>query len=56
MSRKRIYQIIEKSEGHDKLSSVYDISMIVIIVISLIPLVFKEDNTFFITSRLSSIL
>lgn len=44
MGRKRIFQIIEKSEGHDKLSSIYDISMIVIITISLIPLAFKEDN------------
>ena len=47
MSRKRIYEIIEKSEGHDKLSSIYDFSMIVIIVISLIPLAFKEDNAVF---------
>lgn len=47
MSRKRIYEIIEKSEGHDKLSSVYDFSMIIIIVVSLIPLAFKEENTVF---------
>lgn len=45
MSRKRIYEIIEKSEGNDKLSSIYDFSMIVIIIISLIPLAFKEENT-----------
>ena len=47
MSRKRIYEIIEKSEGHDKLSSIYDFSMIVIIVISMIPPAFKEDNAVF---------
>ena len=47
MSRKRIYEIIEKSEGDDKLSSIYDYSMIVIIVMSLIPLAFKEDNIVF---------
>lgn len=47
MSRKRIYEIIEKAKGHDKLSSAYDFLMIIIIVISLIPLAFKEDNTFF---------
>ena len=48
MGRKRIYEIIEKSEGNDKLSSIYDFSMIVIIIISLIPLAFKKENTFFI--------
>lgn len=47
MSRKRIYEIIEKSEGNDKLSTIYDFSMIIFIVISLIPLAFKEENTFF---------
>lgn len=47
MSRKRIFEIIEKSEGDDKLSSIYDYSMIVIIVMSLIPLAFKEDNIVF---------
>ena len=47
MSRKRIFEIIEKSGGHDKLSSIYDFTMIVIILVSLIPLAFKEDNTLF---------
>ena len=47
MSRKRIFVIIEKSDGNDKLSSIYDFSMIFIIVLSLIPLAFKEDNTVF---------
>lgn len=47
MSRKRIYEIIEKSEGQDKLSSLYDFAMIIIILISLIPLAFKADNIFF---------
>ncbi|MCR4962346.1 MAG: ion transporter [Firmicutes bacterium] len=45
MNRKRIYEIIEKSNDHDTLNSVYNFSMIIIIVISLIPLVFKEENT-----------
>lgn len=44
MSRKRIYQIIEKSEGHDIASAVYDYSMIVIIIASLVPLAFKTDT------------
>ena len=47
MSRKRIYEIIEKSEGHDTLSAVYDYSMIVVIIVSLIPLAFKEDTPLF---------
>lgn len=45
--RKRIYQIIEKSDGDDKLSRVYDIFMMIVIVASLVPLAFKEENTAF---------
>ena len=48
MSRKRIYEIIEKSDGHDTLSAVYDYLMIIVIVISLIPLAFKEDTQLFL--------
>ncbi len=47
MTRKRVFEIIEKSEGHDTLSSIYDFTMIIIIVISLIPLAFKKDNAVF---------
>ena len=47
MKRKRVFEIIEKSNGTDKLSTLYDLFMIIIIVISLIPLAFKEDNAFF---------
>ena len=43
--RKRIFEIIEKTDGNDKPSLVYDICMIVVIVISLIPLAFKQENT-----------
>lgn len=42
--RKRIFQIIELSEGHDKASSVYDFGMIFIILLSLVPLAFKETT------------
>ena len=48
MSRKRVFEIIEKSDGHDLLSSIYDYVMIVAIVASLVPLAFKTDNTAFI--------
>lgn len=40
--RKRIYEIIEKAEGNDRLSAIYDFAMIVFIVISLVPLAFKN--------------
>ena len=46
--RKSIYEIIEKSDGSNKLSQFYDVFMILIIGISLIPLAFKQDNTAFI--------
>lgn len=41
--RKRLYEIISASNGNDKLSSVYDIFMIAVIIISLVPLVFKQS-------------
>ncbi len=41
--RKRIYEIIEKSNGDDRLSSVYDLFMIIVIISSLVPLAFKTD-------------
>ena len=47
MSRKRIFDIIEKSEGHDIPSSIYDYVMIVAIVVSLTPLAFKMDTVEF---------
>ena len=40
--RKRLFEIIEKSNGNDKFSSIYDIFMLVIILISLVPLAFKD--------------
>ena len=46
--RKRIYQIIEKSDGNDKISSLYDFTMIFIIIISLIPLAFKQELSIFV--------
>ena len=40
--RKRIFEIIEVSENGDKISKAYDIVMIIAIILSLIPLAFKE--------------
>ena len=42
--RKRIYEIIEKSEGRDIASAIYDYAMIVVIISSLVPLAFKVDT------------
>jgi len=46
--RKKIYEIIELSNGSDIWSSIYDYSMIIVIAASIIPLAFKQDNTVFL--------
>lgn len=45
MKRKRVFEIVEKSEGNDRLSAVYDFFMIAVIIISLVPLAFKQENS-----------
>lgn len=45
--RKRIYEIIEVSQDNDKLSAIYDVVMLIAIIISIIPLAFKNSYTFF---------
>ncbi|MCC8098408.1 MAG: hypothetical protein LIO44_07675 [Eubacterium sp.] len=45
--RKKIYDIIEPSEGENLLSSIYDGAMMFLIVLSLVPLAFKGDNIVF---------
>lgn len=47
--RKRLFEIIELSDGNDRISRLYDLVMMCAIVISLIPLAFKEINTLFLT-------
>lgn len=55
--RERIYHIIEKSNGEDKLSQIYDIFMMIAIVASLIPLAFKEENAlFFWTDKVAMVI
>lgn len=44
--RKRIFQVVEVAENNDKLSSIYDVFMMITIVISLVPLMTKSQNTF----------
>ncbi len=42
--RKRIFEIIEKAEENDVASKIYDVSMLAVIFISLIPIMTKENN------------
>lgn len=42
--RKRIYEIIEKSDGNDKISRIYDVFMMVSIILSIIPLCFIDQT------------
>ena len=42
--RKRIFEVIEVAREDDRLSAVYDAFMIVMIVLSLVPLLFKEQT------------
>ena len=46
--RKRIHQIIEIAEENDLTSRTYDISMMIVIFLSLIPLAFKEQFSVFL--------
>lgn len=46
--RKRIYEIIEIAEGEDRLSQIYDVLMFLSIIISIIPLAFKETRLEFV--------
>ena len=45
--RKRIYEIIEVGDIDDKISRIYDIFMMVVIICSIIPLCFHEETDFF---------
>ena len=45
--RKKLYEIIEPSDGKKRLSGIYDFFMMAMIVLSIIPLAFKETNTVF---------
>ncbi len=45
--RKRIYDVIEASDGRSLASTIYDYLMIAMIIASLVPLAFKEDTALF---------
>ena len=55
--RKRLFEVIETSDGDDLVSSLYDIVMLIAIVISIIPLAFKQSNEFFrITDIITTVI
>ena len=45
--RNRIYEIIEKDRAGDRISVIYNSCMLVLIVLSMLPLAFKETNALF---------
>ena len=45
--RKRIFEIIETAQENDRLSNVYDIFMMIVIVASLVPLAIKGEHPAF---------
>ena len=45
--RKRIYEVIEVSKDGDKLSTAYDLFMLITIIVSIIPLGFKQTRPLF---------
>ncbi len=46
--RKKIFEMVEPGEGLNKVSSFYDYFMMMVIIASLIPLAFKNENTSFL--------
>ena len=52
--RKKIYRIIELSNGSDVWSSIYDYFMMIVIVASIVPSAFKQDTTlYFIIDKIA---
>ena len=55
--RKRIFEIIEVAKENDTASKIYDIAMMCTIVLSMIPLLFKEQSqVFFVMDLLVAIM
>jgi voltage-gated potassium channel len=51
LTRKRIYEIIEPSQGHDVSSSIFDISIIILILVNIIAVVAASFNSFYETHQ-----
>ncbi len=47
MIRRRIFEVIETANEDDRLSNVYDVFMMIVIIMSLVPLAFKGEILFF---------
>jgi len=47
MNRKKIFEIIKKSDGSNVWSRIYDIFMFVTIIVSVVPLMFWDDYPIF---------
>lgn len=54
--RKRLFEIIEASNGNDTASSIYDYFMMAVILISLIPLAFKQNRQVFVIMERASVV
>lgn len=46
--RKRIYEIIDNANDGDFISKIYDIFMMIVIIVSIVPLCFTEQNKLFV--------
>ncbi len=53
--RKRVYEIIEQAKENDRISFVYDCVMLVAIVASIVPLMFKMDYPVFKTIEIITV-
>ena len=51
LTRKRILEIIEKGEDNDTVSRAYDIFMLITIIVSVIPLMFMKERSWFRTAE-----
>lgn len=55
--RKRIFEVIEVAKEGDRLSDLYDSFMLIAIIVSILPLAFKDTNRFFeITDIVTAII
>lgn len=55
--RKRLFEVIETAKEDDRLSNVYDIFMMIVIVASLVPLAFKtEYRVFAIIEKIAAVV
>jgi len=44
LTRQRLFEVIEAADGEDRYSHIYDVFMIAVIIVSLVPLAFKTEH------------